>query len=530
MAQRINSFKQTTGQPAEPPKSVGWSRAALRRQLRRAERDKEELRRQNERLERQLEESQKQIRDKDKALRDKDQAIAEKEKQIADLERQLAARKKNSTNSSKPPSSDGLAGDQRTRKKRKKSRRKPGGQTGHDGNHRPLVEPERVNEVISILPAECKHCGHGLPQQPDEIQTIGEVHRHQVIELPPIQAHITEYQCPKVVCQDCGKGTRAPLPPEFQDQSGPQLTALIAYLTVVCRMPRRVVEAFLEDALHISISLGSTQKAWEQASAAVQQPYQELQQQLKNEPVLNSDETSWRNDGEKRWIWALVAQSFVFYTVAANRGSEVLIHLLGVVFRGVLCSDRAAAYLKYHKGKAQFCWAHLKRNLLGILEFAKTTEAERFCRNALALHARLFRLWHRFGGDDARRPELIRKSIPLQKKFFELADRHVNSDDTEVRNMARALFFHSDRLFTFLEEPGVEPTNNSVERALRIAVQWRKICFGNRSTNGEIATARLLTATQTCKIQQRSALDYLTEAVRCHRCGLPAPSLLLQQK
>ena len=200
------------------------------------------------------------------------------------------------------------------------------------------------------------------------------------------------------------------------------------------------------------------------------------------------------------------------------------------MFRGVLCSDRAAAYLNYHKGKAQFCWAHLKRNLLGILEFAKTTEAERFCRNALALHARLFRLWHRFGGDDARRPELIRKSIPLQKKFFELADRHVNSDDTEVRNMARALFFHSDRLFTFLEEPGVEPTNNSVERALRIAVQWRKICFGNRSTNGEIATARLLTATQTCKIQQRSALDYLTEAVRCHRCGLPAPSLLLQQK
>lgn len=523
MAQPTNSFKQATGQPAEPPKSVGWSRAALRRQLRDVEQDKEELRRQNERLQRQLEESQKQIKDKDKAL-------AEKEKQIADLERQLAGRKKNSTNSSKPPSSDGLAGDQRSRKKRKKSRRKPGGQTGHDGSHRPLVEPERVDEVISILPAECKHCGHGLPQEPEGIQTIGEVHRHQVIELPPIRAHITEYQCPKVLCQDCGKGTRAPLPSEFQDQSGPQLTALIAYLTVVCRMPRRVVEAFLEDALHISMSLGSTQKAWEQASAAVQQPYQELQQQLKNEPVLNSDETSWRNDGEKRWIWALVAQGFVFYTVAANRSSEVLIHLLGVVFRGVLCSDRAAAYLKYHKGKAQFCWAHLKRNLLGILDFAKTTEAERFCRDALALHARLFRLWHRFRGDNAHRPELIRKSIPLQKKFFELADRHVNSDDAEVCNMARALFFHCDRLFTFLEEPGVEPTNNSAERALRIAVQWRKVSFGNRSANGELATARLLTATQTCKIQQRSALDYLTEALRCHRRGLSAPSLLLQQK
>ena len=523
MAQPTNNFKQATGQPAGLPKSVGWSRAALRRQIRRAERDKEELRRQNERLQRQLEESQKQIRDKDKAL-------AEKDKQIADLERQLAARKKNSTNSSKAPSTDGVAGDQRKRKKRKKSKRKPGGQTGHDGSHRPLVEPERVDNFIPILPAECKHCGHELPPQPEGIQTIGEVHRHQVIELPPIHAHIREYPCPKVLCQDCGKGTRAPLPSEFQDQTGPQLTALIAYMTAVCRMPRRVTEAFLEEALHISISLGSTQKAWEQASAAAQQPYQELQPQLKNEPVWNSDETSWRNDGEKRWIWALVAQSFVFYTVAAHRGSEVLIHLLGVVFRGVLCSDRAAAYLNYHKGKAQFCWAHLKRNLLGILDFAKTTEADRFGRDALALHARLFRLWHRFRGDHTHRPELMRKSIPLQKKFFELADRHLNSDDAEVRNMARALFFHSDRLFTFLEIPGVEPTNNSAERALRIAVQWRKVSFGNRSANGELATARLLTATQTCKIQQRSALDYLTEAVRCHRRGLPAPSLLLQQK
>jgi len=170
LAQPTNNFKQT-GQPAGLPKSVGWSRAALRRQIRRAERDKEELRRQNERLQRQLEEAQEQIKDKDKDLADKDKAIAEKDKQIADLERQLAARKKNSTNSSKAPSTDGVAGDQRKRKKRKKSKRKPGGQTGHDGSHRPLVEPERVDNFIPILPAECKHCGHELPQQPEGIQT-----------------------------------------------------------------------------------------------------------------------------------------------------------------------------------------------------------------------------------------------------------------------------------------------------------------------------------------------------------------------
>ena len=246
--------------------------------------------------------------------------------------------------------------------------------------------------------------------------------------------------------------------------------------------------------------------------------------------MLNSDETSWRNDGEKRWIWALVARCFVFYTVAANRSSEVLILLLGAVFKGILCSDRAGAYLKYHKGSAQYCWPHFKRNILGILDFAKTKEAEQFCRDALALYARLFRLWHRFRGDDAHRQEVILKSLPIQKKFLELAERHVNSEDAEVCNLARVLFLHSDRLFTFIEVPGVEPTNNLAERALRIAVQWRKIVFGNRSTAGEIATARLLTITQTCKIQQRSSLEYLTQAVRCHRLGQSAVSLLPQKQ
>ena len=93
-------------------------------------------------------------------------------------------------------------------------------------------------------------------------------------------------------------------------------------------------------------------------------------------------------------------------------------------------------------------------------------------------------------------------------------------------NLATALFQHGDRLFSFLQYPGVEPTNNAAERALRIAVQWRKTSFGNRSALGEIATARLLTVSQTCRMQGRSALTYLGSAVACHRRGAPAPSLL----
>jgi transposase len=429
----------------------------------------------------------------EKQIADAEKQIADAEKQIADLERQLALRKQNSTNSSKPPSSDGLAGEQRPRGPKRKSRRKPGAQPGHTGHHRRLVPTAEVSAVEVLLPGQCRHCGEGLPQNPRKVTTQGEPRRHQVTEIPPIQPQITEYQFPDVVCGQCGKTTRAPLPEEIAGHFGPQLAALIAYLTVVCRMPRRVVEALLAQVLGIEISLGSTQKCWEEASQAVAVPCQELERQLRTEPVLNADETGWRTNGDKRFLWAFVAAHYVVYTVAATRGSQVLIRLLGPVFQGILCSDRFSAYLKYHKGRAQFCWAHLKRNLLGMLELTKSSEVERFSRDALAQHARLFRLWHKFRGGQIDRRQLLLRSIPIQKRIVELAERHLDSCHREVRNLAAALFVYNERLFTFLEEDGVEPTNNSAERALRTGVQWRKICFGNRSVGGELATARLLT-------------------------------------
>jgi transposase len=363
-------------------------------------------------------------------------------------------------------------------------------------------------------------------------EVTGKPRRHQVTELPPIDAHITEYQCPQVVCPACGHTTQAPLPADVEGQFGPQLTALIAYLTVVCRVPRRLVQALLEDALHVPISVGSTQAAWEEASEAVDAPCQELERALKHQPVLNGDETGHRTNGEKRWLWAVVAPMFVVYRIATTRAADVLVALLGDVFAGVLCSDRWRPYQTYHHGALQFCWAHFKRNVLGALDLVKTTEAERFCRDALALHARLFRLWYRFRGDPAARggpltrQQLIAHVLPLQRKFFAVGERHLDSRSNDVRNLATALFAHHEKFFVFVHHEGVEPTNNRAERALRAAVQWRKIMFGNRSETGEFAVARLLTVTRTCQMQQLNALAYLTAAIRAHRRRQAVASLL----
>ena len=461
-------------------------------------------------------------------LAERERQIAEQAKRIADLERQLALRQQNSTTTSKPPSSDGLAGRPRERGRRAKSRRKPGGQPGHPGHARPLVSVARVNAVVDLIPDACRHCHHRLHGR-DE---VGDPRRHQVTELPPIEPHITEYRCHRLRCRACGNTTQASLPDEVVGQFGPQLTALIAYLTVVCRLPRLVVQRLLEAALQIPISVGSTQKAWEEASAAVAGPYQELLDVLPHQRVLNADETGHRTNGDKRWIWALVARTFILYQIATSRGSDVLHRLLGPTFAGILGSDRLPSYLTYAANERQFCWSHFTRNLLSAQELATTPAAKRFCREALALQKRLFRLWHRFRGDPhARgapltRQQLITKVLPLEKKFFALAGRSVDAANDDVRNLARALFLHLPHFFTFVYEEGVEPTNNVAERALRTAVQWRKIMCGTRSDDGEVAVARLLTVTRTCQLQQLNALVYLTAAIRAHRRRQVVTSLL----
>jgi transposase len=469
------------------------------------------------------------LREENERLR---KQLEEQAKRIADLERQLALKHQNSTLTSKPPSSDGLAGQQRPRGRRVKSRRRPGGQPGHPGHHRPLVPLDRVDTVVELAAETCRHCARRLHAR----HTLGEPRRHQVTELPPIAAHVTEYRCQRRQCPDCGTITLAPLPDEQALQFGPQLTALIAYLTVVCRMPRLVVQRFLEGALQIPVSLGSTQAAWEETSAAVAAAYADLEAALPHEPVVNADETGHRTNGDKRWLWTFVARTFVVYRIATSRGSDVLTTVLGATFPGILGSDRLPAYLKYVVGQRQFCWAHVTRNVLSALDLATTPAAKRFCREALVLERRLFRLWHRFRGDPPARgapltrAELIAKARPIERRLFALGERHLNAANAEVRNLAHAFFVHNQHFFTFVYEDGVAPTNNAAERALRTAVQWRKIMFGTRSEHGERAVERLLTIVRTCQLQQLNALAYLTAAVAAHRRRQPVASLLKQRQ
>ena len=182
-----------------------------------------------------------------------------------------------------------------------------------------------------------------------------------------------------------------------------------------------------------------------------------------------------------------------------------------------------STYLTYPAAHRQFCWAHFRRNLLSAQDLATTAAARRFCREALTLQRQLFRLWHRFRGDPRTRgapltrAQLVAKVLPIEKCLFALAERYVNAPDVKVSNLARALFVHHAHFFTFVHEEAVAPTNNVAERALRTAVQWRKIMFGNRSAEGERAVARLLTDAPICQdTRSGSQVCGLARSVVCH--------------
>ncbi len=442
------------------------------------------------------------------------------------LKKKIAQLGKNSRTSSKPPSSDGPEDKEPKSETQKKNsqKRKAGGQPGHKGTHRELIPIEDVNEVIAYYPDKCEGCGQPLPQD-ESANVIGDPFRWQVTEIEPIKADVTEHQAHTTLCE-CGCQTSAKLPAEIvKSNFGPRFAAIIAYLTAVLHASRRGTCEFCITFLGIQIALGSIQNLLENTSEALAPIDEELKEALPEEPVLNADETGWLD----RWLWVFVAPAFIYFQVAKGRDHKVLVDVLGTVYNGILCVDRWGAYTKYHKGIFQFCWAHLKRDFLGILKIGQSiqsADAIFFGNTMEKLRKQLMAIWYQFKAGEISRSELIKQTCSTRYAMKRCLKRYMQSQEKCVRNLACKLFKRFDHLFTFIFYQGVDPTNNIAERGIRPAVQWRKICFGNRSDNGAVLTSRLLTITRTCWLQKRNPLEFLVTAVTAHRNGQAAPSLI----
>lgn len=444
--------------------------------------------------------------------------------QLRDLQtlvRELQARVgQTSRNSSKPPSSDPPSA--RPQAPRTPRGRKAGGQPGHDGHHRPLVPPEQVDETIEIRPEACPHCQASLaPTLPD----AAPLRCTQKWELPPIVPIITEYRQHTLCCPQCRELVTAPLPPDAPPGAfGPRATALMGLLRSHFHASLAAVEEFCTDVCHLPISSGSIVTSCERVSDALAPVDAAIQAAVQAAAQVNADETSWPMETRKGWLWVAICTIATCFRIHPSRGRKGLAALLGDAYRGIVGSDRLSTYKQYASGQRQRCWAHLIRNLLGLL--ARYADETRWAQRMLDLSDDLFFAWHAYKEGWYDQVALQQALIPVRLAMHELLVEGSALPYPKIVGFSRELLAQWDALWTFSRVTGVEPTNNAAERALRPAVLWRKGCYGTQSEAGSRFVERMLTVSATCQLHQRPLLPYLVEAIAAYWAKQPAPRLL----
>jgi transposase len=251
---------------------------------------------------------------------------------------------------------------------------------------------------------------------------------------------------------------------------------------------------------------------------------EEVRGAIQQAPVVNMDETGWRQEQGRAWLWVAVTTGLTVFRIDRRRGGAAVEAVLGPEYTGVVGSDRWSAYSRFPAKRRALCWAHLKRDFQGLVD--RGGEAEPLGCWGLAETARLFALWHRFRAGELDRQELRRRLIPLQARLGRLLRRGRENPDRKAAALCRDLSKWWTALWTFARVEDVEPTNNGAERALRPAVLWRKGSFGADSEAGSQFAERLLTVVATCRQQGRSLLDFLVAAGDAALQRTAAPSFL----
>jgi transposase len=444
------------------------------------------------------------------------------EHRIATLEAELAALKnrvnQTSQNSSRPPSTDGPG--VKRRPPQEPSGRKRGGQPGHPPHPRALVPLEQVQVVVPCRPQQCRRCGEQLPGSDPAPW------RHQVTEIPVPPPQVTEYQLHRLPCPRCGVTTCGSLPPGVPPVSyGPRLASLVALCRGAYRLSKRRVATFCTDVLGVPLALGEVCQVAELVTTALDPPVLEARAYVQTQHV-NGDETTWREQRQRVYLWVAVTQGVSVFLIRAARGATVLRELLGAGYGAVLTSDRAKAYNLHPLRKRQLCWAHIQRDFQAMIDRGgQAAEVGRL----LLMHAEIvFGWWHWVREGRWQRATFQRPLPWLRRSLRATLEGGTWSPCVQTEATCRELLRVEPALWTFVRVEGVEPTNNAAERALRHAVQWRKTSYGTDSAGGSRFVENILTVVTTCRQQERNVLAYLTACCQARYAGTSPPSLLPQ--
>ena len=439
-----------------------------------------------------------------------------------------------SANSSLPPSKN----PQGFKPNRKEpTGKKRGGQEGHQGHGRKLYPLEMCTEVISHYPEHCRKCGAEVIVRQD-----AKPYRHQVVEIPPIQPIVTEHQFYSATCAGCGKKNHAPEMAEIIGKGGfcPRVAAYIALFSSQYRQSYRQIKKIMWAVFEIELSVGVINRLRTEVSTAVSGAVTEAINYAQQQPVVGVDETGFKQrngDGQNAaktsgWLWVVVTPLIICFQVILSRSAAAAQAVLGETFSGFITSDRCPAYTWVDVQRRQICWAHLKRDFIQLSE--RSGVSAEIGKSLLEQEKNLFNLWHEFRNASITRLQLIQAVKPTQAEVLSILQEaaDIQIEDKEKTPLAktvrtcRNLLLLEAALWLFIREEGVEPTNNTAERAIRPAVIWRRTSFGSDSTAGSDFVSRLLTVVSSLNLQKRNVFQFLTESVSAARSGGTPPSLI----
>lgn len=451
------------------------------------------------------------------------------ENRINILENKIAGLLKNSSNSSKRPSSDDIT-KPKNKKKKKGGKRNIGGQPGHERHVRPPFSEDEIDKTHPYILTACPVCNGevSILEAPPRI-----IQQMELLEVPIIKEEHRSYP---VWCEKCRQIHYMPFPPEVVKEGlfKERLTALVAYMKNVCHASFSTIRKFIRDVLGEKVSRGYLRKAIGKVSQSLEAPYSELLDRLPLEEQVNVDETGHKENKDKFWTWVFKAEMYVLFKIDKSRGAKVLIDVLGKEFNGVLGCDYFSAYRKYMKDfnvTMQFCIAHLIRDIR-FLKTLPDEETKAYGKRLLNEVKNMFKVIHE---RDNMIPEDFTIALEQAKeKIITAALQEVPSrlnkdgkeEKREAQNMANRFRKHGKAYFEFITTPGIDPTNNVAEQAIRFIVIDRHVTQGTRSIKGRKSCEQLWTVIATCALQGRSAFNFILKAVKAYFQDQPSPSLL----
>lgn len=480
-----------------------------------------------------------------------EQELASKELEISQLREQLASREalitqlveriqnletqlaQDSHNSSKPPSSDGYKKPPKKRSLRKASGKKPGGQTGHNGQALCQVAEKELDRILAYQPQQCEKCQNHLSPQ----ALLPGYEPRQVFELPPpYRLHVTEHRSYTSECPKCQHLTKAPFPKEVTNwvQYGSGFRAVAVYLVCQQLLPYARACEILNELYSASLSPGTLANLLEQAYKLLAENEQVISQALTKAPVLHCDETGLRVAARRHWLHVASTRFLTHYAYHPKRGSKAT-EAIGILphYRGIAVHDGWASYWRYLCQHA-LCNAHHLRELTFVQEQLGQKWAGEFKRLLLDLKAEVDMA--KTAGQASLTVERLAHYETAYQKLIEaglLANppplggwskgSRGKPKQSKTKNLLDRLDQQRAAVLLFGYRFEVPFDNNQAERDIRMVKVQQKISGGFRSEAGAKYWCRIRGYLSTMKKQ---GMNLLVALLQTFRGQPPLPKVL----